>query len=240
MDRSGLTFVVNPDDCLLQADRGGLNMNISRTLKQGATGVDVEFLAEQLTSLGYITGPKSDTFGETLERAVTEFQGDYGLKADGTVGPATLRAIRGAVEAVTPGSLRVDQEIRQRVTTLHQQVISNIDELSALVAGSFELDNPKPVSRFTLTRTPAGPRINMKFDPGIEVQGSSLPDLVRTQTNDFIELGRNSLDEPELVSKGRVADLASQGGLRAICYQDPPGICFPCTISIVIIIRGAI
>src|SRR4051794_28285311 len=109
MDPFRLTFVVNPSYRPLPAARGGLNMNISRTLKQGATGVDVEFLAEQLTSLGYITGPKSDTFGETLESAVTEFQGDYGLKADGIVGPATLRAIRGAVEAVTPGSVRVDQ-----------------------------------------------------------------------------------------------------------------------------------
>jgi N-acetylmuramoyl-L-alanine amidase len=57
-------------------------------------GDDVTGLQERLLELGYDAGPADGIFGPGTEIGLRAFQRDYGLTADGTCGPATLRALR--------------------------------------------------------------------------------------------------------------------------------------------------
>src|SRR5947209_12956682 len=57
-------------------------------------GDDVTVLQERLLELGYDAGPADGIFGPGTETGLRAFQRDYGLTADGTCGPATLRALR--------------------------------------------------------------------------------------------------------------------------------------------------
>ena len=63
------------------------------TLNRGSDGVRVEYLQDRLRELGYTGAPSDGSYGERLREAVTRFQREAGLKADGIAGPATLKAL---------------------------------------------------------------------------------------------------------------------------------------------------
>lgn len=58
------------------------------TVRLGSTGSDVKYLQDILNSLGYSV-VADNIFGAKTEAAVKQFQKDYGLAADGIVGPTT-------------------------------------------------------------------------------------------------------------------------------------------------------
>jgi N-acetylmuramoyl-L-alanine amidase len=60
-------------------------------------------LQERVHELGYDAGPVDGIFGSETETGLRAFQHDYGLTADGTCGPATLRALRQLGRKVTGG-----------------------------------------------------------------------------------------------------------------------------------------
>ncbi len=62
------------------------------------TGAQVKVLQRALTALGFSTGTIDGSYGPATEAATTSFQRSVGLKADGIVGPATLRALKTALQ----------------------------------------------------------------------------------------------------------------------------------------------
>ena len=66
-------------------------------------GDDVTNLQERLLELGYDAGRADGIFGRETETGLRTFQRDYGLTADGTCGPGTLRALRQLGRKVTGG-----------------------------------------------------------------------------------------------------------------------------------------
>jgi N-acetylmuramoyl-L-alanine amidase len=66
-------------------------------------GDDVTSLQERLLELGYDAGRADGILGPETEVGLRAFQRDYGLTADGTCGPATLRALRQLGRKVTGG-----------------------------------------------------------------------------------------------------------------------------------------
>ncbi len=56
-------------------------------------GADVRALEGALNALGFAVGDADGIFGAFCERAVREFQNNSGLRADGIVGPDTVRAL---------------------------------------------------------------------------------------------------------------------------------------------------
>ncbi len=66
-------------------------------------GDDVTNLQDRLHELGYDAGPVDGVFGAETESGLRTFQRDYGLTADGTCGPSTLRALRQLGRKVTGG-----------------------------------------------------------------------------------------------------------------------------------------
>ncbi|MGI8838858.1 MAG: peptidoglycan-binding domain-containing protein [Pyrinomonadaceae bacterium] len=181
-------------------------MDFIRVLNKDASGPDVQLLSEYLAGLGYDTGPVHEqTFGNHLEKAVKEFQADFGVKSDGVVGPNTMKALTEALDLVRPGSLRLSDDTRTKIAALHDEIYSRVEKLSKLVGRSLELDSDLPVRQFTLTQTRQGRRVNLKLDPG------------------RISVGN--------VTQPAMRPIAGAG---AVCYWDPPGICEPCSAIIII------
>ena len=62
-------------------------------IKQGATGSTVLTIQQKLKRWGYYKGSVDGIFGSQTKAAVRYFQRKNGLKVDGIVGPATLKAL---------------------------------------------------------------------------------------------------------------------------------------------------
>lgn len=78
--------------------------NITRILRKGSSGSDVEELQKALIKLGYSVGNygADGDFGKSTEAAVMKFQKDHGLDDDGEVGPLTVAALEKALTETTP------------------------------------------------------------------------------------------------------------------------------------------
>jgi len=72
------------------------SLNVS-VLKRGSRGEEVKKLQEGLAFLGYSLGVIDGIFGRGTATAVSEFQSDSKLLADGIVGPSTLAAYETAI-----------------------------------------------------------------------------------------------------------------------------------------------
>ena len=67
-----------------------------RLTRPHSSGPTIRKLQQRLKVLGYDPGGIDGDFGPGTHAAVTQFQADHGLAADGIVGPATLAALTGA------------------------------------------------------------------------------------------------------------------------------------------------
>lgn len=89
-------------------------------------GDDVVALQERLNGLGFAAGRVDGRFGIDTERAVRAFQRAYGLPADGSVGPETLRAFEDLRRSVSGGSatvLREREQVRRSGHSLTGRII---------------------------------------------------------------------------------------------------------------------
>lgn len=68
------------------------------TLKPGDTGPQVAVLQRALGSLGFSSGKVDGQYGSATTSAVAQFQRSTALVADGILGPATLRALKNALQ----------------------------------------------------------------------------------------------------------------------------------------------
>jgi N-acetylmuramoyl-L-alanine amidase len=117
-------------------------------VSQPLTGDDVFALQERLLELGYDAGRPDGAFGAQTERALRNFQRDFGLVVDGICGPATLRSLRQLSPKVRGGRpvfLREQERVRQAGPLLRGKRII-IDpghggaDQGVLVAGIAEAD----------------------------------------------------------------------------------------------------
>ena len=74
----------------------------SGTLKLGSQGQEVRNLQKKLKELGFYKGTVDGDFGEGTEKAVKEFQKQYGLTVDGKVGSATMAKLAAAKQTAKP------------------------------------------------------------------------------------------------------------------------------------------
>ena len=65
-----------------------------RTLAKGSRGAEVKDLQKRLTQLGYQVGKIDGIYGDKTAAAVTRFQKERGLKADGIAGKETIAALK--------------------------------------------------------------------------------------------------------------------------------------------------
>lgn len=65
-----------------------------RTLSQGSKGSEVKDLQKKLAQLGYQVGKVDGVYGKSTTAAVTRFQKNRGLKADGVAGEKTIKELK--------------------------------------------------------------------------------------------------------------------------------------------------
>jgi N-acetylmuramoyl-L-alanine amidase len=76
---------------------------LSYAVRHPYVGDDVASLQHRLIDMGFDCGRADGVFGSRTENALREFQRNVGLPADGTCGPATLRALRQLARTVVGG-----------------------------------------------------------------------------------------------------------------------------------------
>lgn len=89
-------------------------------------GDDVAALQDRLLELGFDAGRVDGVFGARTEAALRSFQREYGLLADGSCGPGTLRALRQLGRLVVggrPQQLRETEALHRSGSSLAGKVI---------------------------------------------------------------------------------------------------------------------
>lgn len=77
---------------------------ISHVISRPFVGDDVAALQQRLLEMGFDPGRCDGIFGAATAAALREFQRNVGLRADGSLGPQTLRALQQLRRTVTGGS----------------------------------------------------------------------------------------------------------------------------------------
>jgi len=72
------------------------------SLKLGSQGPEVRTVQQKLKELGFLKGSVDGDFGAATEKAVKDFQKQYGLTVDGKVGPATMAKLATARQTAKP------------------------------------------------------------------------------------------------------------------------------------------
>ncbi len=111
--RRGLSVdgIVGPETYrALAAARWSLGDRLLSLATHPFVGDDVAVLQERLLELGFDAGRADGVFGARTEGALRGLQKEYGLLADGTCGPGTLRALRQLGRHVTGGRPQVLRE----------------------------------------------------------------------------------------------------------------------------------
>jgi N-acetylmuramoyl-L-alanine amidase len=99
---------------------------LSYTVSRPFIGDDVATLQQRLLEMGFDPGRCDGIFGRATEAALKEFQRNVGLRADGTLGPGTLRALEQLRRTVTGGSpsdRREEERLRRGVGALAGRVV---------------------------------------------------------------------------------------------------------------------
>ena len=83
-----------------------------RTLRSGATGLDVKYTMQRLYDLGFYTGKVDEKFGAGMLKALKAFQKKNGLTVDGAVGPKTIAVLfsSNALDADDPVPVKPEPE----------------------------------------------------------------------------------------------------------------------------------
>lgn len=76
---------------------------LSYSVSHMLVGDDVATLQQRLLDMGFDCGRVDGILGAATERALRDFQRNYGLRADGTCGPATFRALDRLARTVVGG-----------------------------------------------------------------------------------------------------------------------------------------
>lgn len=90
------------------------------------SGDDVLTLQQRLLDLGFRVGRADGFFGPQTERGLRDFQRNIGVPADGTCGPATLKALARLaprVQGGRPNALRAEEQIRRAGPQLSGKVV---------------------------------------------------------------------------------------------------------------------
>jgi N-acetylmuramoyl-L-alanine amidase len=99
---------------------------LSHVVGHPYVGDDVATLQQRLFEMGFDPGRCDGIFGRQTETSLREFQRNIGLVADGTVGPATLKALeqlRRTVRGGSPSELREEERIRRHGGALSGRVV---------------------------------------------------------------------------------------------------------------------
>jgi peptidoglycan L-alanyl-D-glutamate endopeptidase CwlK len=91
------------------------------TLQLGSTGPEVEHLQRALAAAGFDPGGTDGSFGPATKAALTAFQTQHGLRADGSVDPATAAAL-----GITAPAQSSNTQVSSRVPAITVEMVSKM------------------------------------------------------------------------------------------------------------------
>ena len=110
-------------------------------------GDDVHALQQRLLDLGFKVGKVDGRFGHQTEQAVRDFQRNVGVPADGTCGPATLKALARLAPIVrggSPNAMRAEERIRREGPQLTGKVVVIDPSVGKFTDPAYPQDYTKP------------------------------------------------------------------------------------------------
>ncbi|WP_208348440.1 L,D-transpeptidase family protein [Pseudaestuariivita rosea] len=120
--------------------RGGWGPEVRASeLKLGQSGAQVVALRDRLRAMGYLRRSSTQTYDDTIRKAVALFQHDHGLRPDGVAGRGTMAEINKSAETRLK-SIIVAME-RERWTNMdrgQRHILVNLTDFSAKI-----MDNDK-------------------------------------------------------------------------------------------------
>ena len=99
---------------------------LSYTVSHLLTGDDVAQLQQRLLDMGFDCGRVDGILGRDTERALKEFQRNVGIRADGTAGPKTFKALDRLTRTVVggaPHAMRDEENLSRRGPALPGKVV---------------------------------------------------------------------------------------------------------------------
>lgn len=85
-----------------------INASAATLLKKGSRGTEVKMVQTSLRELGYFTYPRvTGYYGSVTEKAVKQFQRDYGIRSDGVIGKLTRGALYGNKETIKKSGISI-------------------------------------------------------------------------------------------------------------------------------------
>ncbi len=179
-----------------------------RILKVGDRGPDVSFIQDRLRQLRYLNQPSDGIFGSATRDAVIQFQRDYNLIPDGTVGSTTESALfaefesrRGISSQAFNSRSRLDERVLQQgdrgadVTAI-QRRLRELRYFNGQLTGYFGSTTQEAVIRF---------QVDNNIDANGIVDSRTRSALLGSPTSQFFQDDLLSVPPPPLPS-GDVSD----------------------------------
>lgn len=196
-------------------------------LQPSDQGQAVADLQQRLSQLGYYNGPANGYFDPATQAAVTQFQQEHGLVADGIVGAATISTLyQGGAAAPEPGAAPFQGDnAGESVTTLQQQLVQlgyyngpvsgTFDEQTKMAVMSFQREHGLAVDGIVGNETAAALSQSPQATPQAPPQADSSTEATAytpaTPTDGLLQLGDTGAE---------VSDLQTR--LQALGYYDGP------------------
>jgi N-acetylmuramoyl-L-alanine amidase len=174
-------------------------------------GDDVRELQIDLNTLGFNTGCVDGIYGYSTERAVREFQQNYGLTRDGIFGPSMLTAFRNLSHLLTKKESRVFPDPRRDQSSAIS-VFRNVKIAIALSSG----DKP------TIYDSENDLLVDVVHDLGTRL--GNLLELLGAEVtfkNDNPSIGEESVFEVFVMFELNYSSDSSTKG-STVCYSDEP------------------
>lgn len=172
-------------------------------------GDDVLTLQQRLLSLGFRVGRADGLFGSQTEQGLRDFQRNIGVPADGTCGPATLKALARLaprVQGGRPNALRAEEQLRLAGPQLSGKVVvidagepPVTDPALAREAAAVTEDLARRIEgRLTATGVQAFLTHSAAQDPGAVPSEVERADFAnRTQANVLVSLHVDAANNPD-------------------------------------------
>ncbi|HEX3000647.1 MAG TPA: spore cortex-lytic enzyme [Armatimonadota bacterium] len=109
--------------------------------RQGSQGNEVTEIQNKLNELGYNVGTADGVFGAKTAQAVKQFQRDKGIKADGIVGPQTLKAL-GLTGGKAPSTGDLDTQLLAKVISAESRDEPYVGQVAVGAVIMNRIDHP--------------------------------------------------------------------------------------------------